>query len=168
MYLLYMNVAILVILFKKYFKEEKIWWHFVQLYKNSTDCFVSKFWQSTPWVDFKIEFALSKARRKKIKFYILTKKWEQLPLTLNNSKSEERRDDYLDNNQICSRQGEFEILNVIFYRFCSEGTSEFDFWKVFKRVGMEFNFLSIQVIKSQLSLWISKFFSSNLSNILHK
>ena len=31
-----------------------------------------------------------------MKFYILMKKWEQLQLTLNNSKSEEGRGDYLD------------------------------------------------------------------------
>ena len=86
------------------------------------------------------------------------KKWEQLQLTFDNSKFEVGRDDYLaDNNQICSRQWEFAFLNEIFYRFCSEGTHEFDFWNVFKRFGMEFNFLSIQVIKSQVSLWISKF-----------
>ena len=48
------------------------------------------------------------------------KKWEQLQSTLNNSKFEEGRGDYLDNTQICSRQEEFDFLNVIFYRFCLE------------------------------------------------
>ena len=55
-------------------------------------------------IDFKIESVLWKARRKKIKFYILMEKWEQLQLTLDNSKAEEGQGDYLDNKQICSRQ----------------------------------------------------------------
>ena len=56
--------------------------------------------------------------------YSLMKKWEQLQLTLNNWKSEEGGDDYLDNTQIYSRQREFEFLNMIFYRFFSESTNE--------------------------------------------
>ena len=52
------------------------------------------------------------------------KKWEQLQLTLDNLKSENGRDDYLDNTQIWSRQREFQFLNVNFYRFFSEVTSE--------------------------------------------
>ena len=43
------------------------------------------------------------------------KKWEQLQLTLDNSKSKEGRVNYLDKTQICSRQWEFEFLNAIFY-----------------------------------------------------
>ena len=33
------SYTILAILFQNYFKGAKIWWFFVQLYKNSTDCF---------------------------------------------------------------------------------------------------------------------------------
>ena len=32
--------ALLVKLFRNYFKGAKIWWLFIQLYKNSIDCFV--------------------------------------------------------------------------------------------------------------------------------
>ena len=66
------------------------------------------------------------------------KKWEQLQLTLNNSKSEEGQG-CLDNTQICSRQWDFDFLNVIFYRFCSEGTIEISA-KSSTRVCMDFNF----------------------------
>ena len=83
---------------------------------------------SRHWVDFTIESLLPNARIKKIKFYILMKKWEQLQLTLNNLKSAKRQGNYLDNKQICSRQWQFEFLNVIFYRFCSEGTSDETVW----------------------------------------
>ena len=34
------STAILDILFRNYFRGAKIWWLVVQLYKNSTDCFV--------------------------------------------------------------------------------------------------------------------------------
>ena len=120
------KLAILAILFKNYFKGGK---NMVTFYST-----VQKFhWLfcvgSRHWVDFKIESVLSNAKIKKIKFYILLmKKWEQLPLTLDNSKSEERRGDYLDNKQIYSRQWKCEFLNVIFYRFCSEGTSDEIVW----------------------------------------
>ena len=36
------------------------------------------------------------------------------------------------------------------------------------RVCMELDFLSIQIIKSQLCLWVSKIFSANLSKILQE
>ena len=90
-------VAIPAILFKNHFKGEKIWWLFAQLFKNPTDCFVLEVLAVTTLrVDFKIESALLKVRRKKIKCYILMNKWEQLQLTLNDSKSEEGDGDYLD------------------------------------------------------------------------
>ena len=41
------------------------------------------------------------------------KKWKQLQLTLNNSKSEERRGDYLDIK-------EFKFLDVIFMGFAQK------------------------------------------------
>ena len=47
------------------------------------------------------------------------KKWEQLQLILDNSKSKEGQTDY---TQIYSGQREFKFLNVILYRFSSEGT----------------------------------------------
>ena len=66
------------------------------------------------------------------------KKWEQLQLTLDNSKPEEGQG-YLDNTQICSRQWDFDFLNVIFYRFYSEGTIKIS-EKSSTRVCMAFNF----------------------------
>ena len=86
-----------------------------------------KSWQLKMWIDSVLlwkESVLLKARRKKIKRYILMKKWMQLQLTLDNSKFEDGQRSYLDNKQICSRQWEFKFLNVIFYKFCWEGTSE--------------------------------------------
>ena len=145
---------------------------FAQLYKTFTDCFVLEILTVGTVSRFQNRICIIESQEKEnFIYYILMKKWEQLQLTLNNSKSEEGRGDYLDNKQICSRQWEFEFLNVIFYKFCSIRRYQWDslISGMFSiRVCMEFNFLSIQVIKSQLSLWIFKFFSSKLSNIFQK
>ena len=44
------------------------------------------------------------------------KKWEQLQLTLTDSKSEEGQRNYWDKTQICSRQRDFELSNGILLR----------------------------------------------------
>ena len=49
-------------------QEDKIWWLFAQLYKNSTDCFELEV-ISLSRFQIKIESVLH-ARRKEIKFYI--------------------------------------------------------------------------------------------------
>ena len=69
-------------------------------------------------------------------------------LTLDNSKSEEGRGDYLDNTQISSRHWEF--LNVIFYIGFIEKVPvrQFDFWNVFNKGLYDFSSLSIPVIES--------------------
>ena len=65
-------------------------------------------------------------------------------------------------HKICSRQWGFELANVNFYRFCWRGTSEI-FGMSWTRVCIEFNFLRIQIIESQLCLWIYKILSSILN-----
>ena len=125
--------------------------------------------QSILWVDFIIESVLLKARRKKMKFYILMKKWEQLQLTRNNYKSKKGWGNYLDNKKFVQ-----DNKSLSFWKWFLQGLLRRYHWDSLisgmfsTRVCMKFNFLSIQVIKSQLSLWISKFFSSNLSNTLQK
>ena len=54
-------------------------------------------------------------------------------------------------------------LTLHFYRFCSEG---YDIWMPLTRICMAFNFMSLQVIESQMCLWICKIFSTNLSKTL--
>ena len=55
------------------------------------------------------------------------KKWEQLQLTLTDSKSEEGQRNYWDKTQICSRQRDFELSNGILLR---RPVRYFDFWNV--------------------------------------
>ena len=79
-------------------------------------------------------------------------------------------------HKYCSRQWEFELLNINFNRFCSEGTSE-RAWllKVFDKGLYGVQFFECSIIKSQcvcesksLFLWICKTFIWNLSTILQK
>ena len=60
------SCSILAILFKTYFKGEKIFWLFPQLYQISTDCFVLTV---NTVSRFKNRICIA-ARRKKIKFYL--------------------------------------------------------------------------------------------------
>ena len=79
-------------------------------------------------------------------------------------------------HKYCSRQWEFELLNINFNRFCSEGTSE-RAWllKVFDKGLYGVQFFECSIIKSQcvcesksLFLWICKTFIWNLSTILQR
>ena len=91
-------------------------------------------------------------------------------LTLDNSKSKEWWGDYLDNKQICSRQREIRFLNVIFYRFCSKGTSEIVWFLEYFQQGFVWSSI-FWVFKLSGVNWVYEFrifFSSNLSNILQK
>ena len=97
--------------------------------------------------------------------------WEQLQLNFDNSKSEKRDKAIIRiKDKICSRQ--WESLSYWIYR--SWSTGEGGRWDrlIFRisstRVCMEFDFLSIQVIKSEFCLWIFKIFSSHLCKTLQK
>ena len=63
------SCAILAILFKNYFKGAKYGWFLLNCTKIPLIVLCWKSWQSTLWVDFKIESVLQ-TKRKKIKFYI--------------------------------------------------------------------------------------------------
>ena len=94
----------------KYGKITYYSWHSSQLYFKITSrrqkyggfllnySLIVLHWKSQLWVDFKIEsvFIITSAsleKENKIS-YIATKKWEQLQLTLNYSKSEEGQGEY--------------------------------------------------------------------------
>ena len=57
-------------LFQIYFKGGKIWWLFVQLYKNITDCFVLEVSTGNRFQ------SVLQTKKTKIKFYATT--WESL------------------------------------------------------------------------------------------
>ena len=77
------------------------------------------------------------------------KKWEELQLTLGNSKSEVGQGDYQDKTQKLLKIMRIPVIKCEFQRdqceslICRMPST---------RVCMEFNFLSIQVIDSQLCL----------------
>ena len=53
--------------------------------------------------------------------YIAMKKWEQLQLTLNNSKFEGYKAIVRIKHKNCSKPIQSELSNTNFYRFCSAG-----------------------------------------------
>ena len=121
--------------------------------KISTNCFVL---EASVEGKFKIEFVLplllhQYARWKKINFHVKLwtngKNYSRLSITKNLKRDK-----------------------AISTGFAQKGpVREFDIWNVFKKDlhGVQF-FFSIQVIESQLCLWICQNFSTSLSKILQK
>ena len=89
------------------------------------------------------------------------KKWEQLQLTLDKAIISIKHKFVQDEKSSSYRMW-------FFYKFCLEGTSDW-FLECFLQVFVwSLIFLIFKLSRVNLCLWISKFFSSNLSNILQK
>ena len=80
------------------------------------------------------------------------KKWEQLLLTLNNSKLEKEQGDYQDKTQKLFQTMRVRIMRYEFLKVLP-WQGEFDLWDVFNEVRfMELDLLSFQNIESQMCL----------------
>ena len=62
--------ALLINLFKNYFRGAKIWWLFAQLYKNSIDCFVLEFSTVDTVSRFKSRICIAIQEKENEIFYI--------------------------------------------------------------------------------------------------
>ena len=115
---------ILAILFKNYFKGAKIWWLLLNCTKTPLIVLCWKSWQSTLWVDFKLESVLLKARRKKIFFYNSLRNgsnYNWLSITQNPKKDEAI---IWITHELVQDNDSLSFWMWFLYRFCSEGTSE--------------------------------------------